>query len=137
MTGKRSDEQQKLAFLADALFDDLFETSDADILAEFREAGGDAKEHGQKMRAVFEDMCLQAAKAGAHAARPARPRPAHVIDIRTARRVLRAALDRDGVSIAARNEKESEMTDDEVMEEYLDMIELGLIDPSGSNGNKT
>lgn len=135
MTDKRSDERRQLVSLADALFDDLIAATDDDILNEVDEAGGDAAEISDRMRAQFEETVIQArkermkaAKAGRKAARTARV-VAEVVDISTARRSLKQALSQEGLSMAARNETESDLTDEEVLRKYNDLIRLGVIDP--------
>ena len=139
MTDKRSDERRHLASLADALFDDLIAASDDDILSEVAKAGGDAAEISDRMRSQFEETVIQArkermksAKAGRKAAQTARA-VAEVVDISIARRALKQALSEDGLSMAARNETESDLTDEEVLRKYNDLIRLGVIDPERSD----
>jgi len=139
MTDKRSDERRHLASLADALFDDLIAASDDDILSEVAKAGGDAAEISDRMRSQFEETVIQArkermkaAKAGRKAAQTARA-VAAVGDISIARRALKQALSQDGLSMAARNETESDLTDEEVLRKYNDLIRLGVIDPEQSD----
>lgn len=135
MTDKRSDERRHLVSLADALFDDLIAATDDDILNEVAEAGGDGTQISDRMRAQFEETVIQmrkermkAAKAGRKAARAARV-VGEVVDIPTARRALKQALSQEGLSMAARNETESDLTDKEVLRKYNDLIRLGVIDP--------
>lgn len=139
MTDKRSDERRHLASLADALFDDLIAASDDDILNEVAKAGGDGAEISDRMRSQFEETVIQArkermkaAKAGRKAAQAARA-VAEVVDISIARRALKQALSQDGLSMAARNETESDLTDEEVLRKYNDLIRLGVIDPKQSD----
>ncbi|OOY04591.1 hypothetical protein [Thioclava sp. F28-4] len=135
MTDKRSDERRKLASLADALLDDLFATSDEDILKEVTEAGGDPSAISDQMRARFEETLLQARKERMKAARAGRratqgvAESTNVVDISIARQALRHAFQQDGLSMAARNETESDLTDEEVLRKYDDLIRLGVIDP--------
>ena len=135
MTDKRSDERRHLASLADALFDDLIAASDDDILNEVAKAGGDVAEISDRMRSQFEETVIQArkermkvAKAGRKAAQAARA-VAEVVDIAIARGALKQALSQEGLSMAARNETESDLTDEEVLRKYNDLIRLGVIDP--------
>ena len=135
MTDKRSDERRKLVSLADALLDDLIAASDEDILNEVAEAGGDATAISDHMRAKFEETVIQArkermkaAKAGRKAAQTT-PVVADVVDLSVARRALKKALKHEGLSMAARNETESDLTDEEVVRKYNDLIRLGVIDP--------
>jgi hypothetical protein len=136
MTDKRNDERRKLVSLADALFDDLIAASDEDILNEVVEAGGDGAAISDKMRARFERAVVQArkermkaAQAGRKAAQASRA-IADVVEISTARRALKQAFKREGLSMAARNETESDLTDDEVLRKYGDLVRLGVIDPN-------
>jgi hypothetical protein len=46
--------QAALDRLADALVEDILSASDEDILAEFRESGGDSERNATDMRALFE-----------------------------------------------------------------------------------
>lgn len=140
MTEKRSDERRRLALLADALLDDLFATSDEDILKEVTDAGGDPSVISDQMRARFEDTLLQARKERMKAARAGRKaaqggaETTNVVDIGFARQALRRALQKDGLSMAARNETESELTDEVALRKYYDLVRLGVIDPE-NGGN--
>ncbi|MCO6185227.1 hypothetical protein [Rhizobium sp. L1K21] len=135
MTDKRYDERRKLVSLADALFDDLFSMSDEEIIAEVREAGLDPKIVADEMRVKFSEASILAGKERMKAAK-ARLRSAEQhhrternTDIAVARQRLRNALSQEGVSMAARNETENELTDEEVLRKYNDLIRLGVIDP--------
>jgi uncharacterized membrane protein len=139
MTDKRSDERRKLVLLADALFEDLIAASDEDILNEVAEAGGDGATISDQMRAGFEETVAQArkermkeAKAGRKAAQASRV-IADVVDISAARRALKQAFKQEGLSMAARNETESDLTDEEVLRKYSDLIRLGVIDTDKGN----
>lgn len=139
MTDKRSDERRRLVSLADALFEDLLSTSDEDLLAETIEAGGDPAAIADEMRSQFEKIAIQVrkermeiAKAGLRSTRATQP-SARVVDIASARDALRQAFTEDGVSMAARNETESDLTDEEVLRKYNDLIRLGVIDPDEEN----
>jgi hypothetical protein len=134
MTDKRNDERRKLISLADALFDDLIAASDEDILNEVAEAGGDGAAISDQMREGFERTVLQArkermkaAKAGRNAAQ-ASPVVTDVVDISAARRALKQAFKQEGLSMAARNETEGDLTDEEVLRKYSDLVRLGVID---------
>ena len=145
MTGKKSKAHDALNRLADALIDDILYTSDADILAEFRAAGGDPDRHAFDMRALFERSVVAAnkskmlaAKAGAARARSAvmpSPRP---IDIAKARQLLRGVLDRPvaptSLTMAAR--KESELSDADILGLLEDLRALGVL-PSGDDNSGT
>lgn len=135
MTDKRSDERRKLVSLADALFDDLIAATDEEILNEVAEAGGDGAAISNQMRAGLEETLVQArkermkaAKAGRQAAQISRV-VVDVVDISAARRALKQAFGQEGLSMAARNETESDLTDEEVLRKYSDLVRLGVIDP--------
>ncbi|WP_299902578.1 hypothetical protein [uncultured Ruegeria sp.] len=121
--------------LADALFDDLFATSDEDILKEVADAGGDPQAIGDQMRSKFEDTLMQARKERLRAARAGRKaaqteeETEKVVDVSLARKALQRAFQQDGLSMAARNETESDLTDEEVLRKYNDLVRLGVIDP--------
>ena len=135
MTDKRNDERRKLASLANALLDDLFATSDEDILKEVADAGDDPAAISDQMRARFEDTLMKARKERMKAARVGRKAAqgragtANVVDISIARQALQHAFRQNGLSMAARNETESDLSDEEVLRKYDDLIRLGLIDP--------
>ena len=135
MTNTRSEERRKLVSLADALFDDLLTTSDADLLKEVHDAGGDTAAISGQMRDRLEETLLQTRKEKMRAAKAARLAARattlswKVVDVATARQVLRRAFRHDGLSMAARNETENELTDEEVLRKYNDLIRLGVIGP--------
>ena len=136
MTDTRNDKRRKLVSLADALFDDLIAASDEDILNEVVEAGGDGAAISDQMRAGFEKTLVQArkermkaAQAGRKAAQASRA-TVDVVEISTARRALKQAFKQEGLSMAARNETESDLTDEEVLRKYGDLVRLGVIDPN-------
>lgn len=135
MTNKRSDERRKLVSLADALFDDLLATSDEDVLREVVDAGGDPQAISDQMRGQFKETLMQARKQRLQAARAGRKaaqvgaKTAKVVEISKARQLLRSAFQQEGLSMAARNETESELTDEEVLRKYNDLVRLGVIDP--------
>lgn len=135
MTDKRSEERKALVNLADALFDDLFETSDEDILREVADTGGNSQKVANRVRAQFEEALMKSRKERLKAARAARKvaqagkAQGKIVDISTARQALRGAFEKDGLSMAARNETESELTDEEVLRKYQDLVRLGVIVP--------
>ena len=140
MTDRRSDEQRRLVSLADALFDDLFSTSDEDIINETANSGGDPTEISERLRARFKETVLQSRKErmkSAQARRKAaqtRTTAMKVVDVSVARRALRHAFQQEGISMAARNETEKDLTDEEVLRKYNDLVRLGVIDPE-QDGN--
>jgi len=138
MTGRDDKQREALKRLADALVDDILNTSDGDILAEFRETHGDPDRHAVEMRDLFEKTViaankrrLAAAKAGVAASRRSRPTIAMPVDITEARRRLRAILQAPNAprrfTLAAR--KESELSDADVLGMLDDLRELGLFLP--------
>lgn len=139
MTDKRSDERRKLASLANALLDDLFATSDEEILKEVTDAGADPVAISDQMRARFKNALLMAGKERMKAARAGRKAAqggagtTNLVDISIARQTLRHAFQQDGLSMAARNETESDLTDEEVLRKYNDLIHLGVIDPENGD----
>ena len=145
MTEKKSKAHDALNRLADALVDDILCTSDADILAEFRAAGGDPDRHAVDMRALFERSVVAAnkskmlaAKAGAARARSAVMPSPLPIDIAKARQLLRGVLDRPAaptsLTMAAR--KESELSDADILGLLEDLRALGVL-PSGDDNSGT
>ena len=134
MTKNKNPERKALDRLTETLVDDILHAPDADLLAEFRETGGDPERNSAAMRAIFEKAVLVsrkqrlfAAKAGvastAAVKQRAKTRPASPNDIARARERLRMLLMRSSTAqhfmLAARNE--NELSDDDV---------LGLIENS-------
>ncbi|MEL6216988.1 MAG: hypothetical protein AAFR79_00760 [Pseudomonadota bacterium] len=144
MTGKKDTERTALDRLADALVEDILDASDEDILTEFTEDGGDAKEHGDAMRKSFENRLLAAnkarmaaAKAGVAAARRAQSEGLTAqIDLTAARVWLSRLGERpdvpEGLTLAAR--KEDELSDADIRGMLEDLAELGL-KPPGYGGS--
>ena len=135
MTGNKTPERKALDRLAEVLVDDILNTSDEDILAEFREGGGDPVRHAAEMRAFFERSIiaankqrLAAAKLGAAESRRPKSPSGAPIEIAEARRRLRAILEKSGalseLTLAAR--KESELSDADILGMLDDLYELGL-----------
>lgn len=136
MTRNSSAGRDALDRLAAALVQDTIDTPDADILAEFREAGGNPEQHAAAMRDLFEKTVLrsnkrrlEAAKAKAAAERAGHRAPSAPVDIAEARRRLRGVLDAPDVAqaltMAAR--KENELSDADVLGMLEDLRELGLL----------
>jgi hypothetical protein len=120
--------------LAQALVDDIMETSDEELLAEFRATEGDPARHAAAMRAQFERTVLtsrkhllKAAQAGVAADRSSSAR-GKVISLRDAKERLRqtlAACPPDlKLTLAARNE--DELSDADVRGMLEDLAELGI-----------
>lgn len=137
MTGRKERERQALDRLADALVDDILNTSDEDILAELKEEGVDPDRQAADMRAQFEKAAVASNKAKLAAAKAAvaadrGPRPASAsapIDMAEARRRLRSAMASQQMTLAARNE--TEMTDSDVLGMLEDLKDLGVLPPDG------
>lgn len=136
MTGNPKTARSALDRLADALVEDILNTSDEDILAEFQESHGDPERHAADMRALFEKSLiaankqrLAAAKAGVAAIRRTTSALAPTVDMAKARARLRAVLDSPGfphtLTLAAR--KESELSDSDILGMLDDLRELGVL----------
>jgi hypothetical protein len=59
----------------------------------------------------------------------------NIVDLGKIRKALNSAFSQKNVTLAARNEKASDLTDEEAIEKYQDMIELGLIKPTDQDGD--
>jgi len=137
MTGRKERERQALDRLADALVDDILNTSDEDILAELKEEGVDPDRQAANMRAQFEKAVIAANKAKLTTAKAAvaadrGPRLGSAsgpIDMVEARRRLRNAMASQPMTLAARNE--TEMTDSDVLGMLEDLKDLGVLPPEG------
>lgn len=145
MTSGKKEASDALDRLATALVDDVMATSDREILAEFREDGGDPDQHVTDMRALFERSVmvsnkrkLQAARAGVAQAK-ATAMSSAAPDIAEARQLLRGVLlmlpEAKRLTLAAR--KENELSDADVVGLLENLRELGVPfpddGPDGSN----
>ena len=138
MTRNDDGDRKALALLADSIVEDLLNTSDEDILAEFQAEGGDPEQHAAEMRASFEKMALEGRKkrmadaaAGAAASSGrAHRESAKIADMATARERLRSVVARlssdHPLTLAARNE--NELSDADVLVILEDLEDLGVID---------
>lgn len=147
MTGKNETERAALDRLADALVEDILNVSDEDILAEFAEQGGDARQHAEKMRSLFEATMLvtnkrrmAAAKAGVAATRRASHQPPPpTVDIAEARARLRTLVERSSapsnLTLAAR--KEEELSNADILGMLEDLAELGIVAPKNGDGEES
>lgn len=124
-----------LQALRQAMAKDVMAASDDEILAQFAEDTGSPEANAVQMRALFERSVLlankgrlQAAKAGVAASKV--PSPATAIPISEARARLRGVLDAhaDDKSFALAARKESELTDEDVLDMLEAMRELGLLE---------
>ncbi|MCA8907573.1 MAG: hypothetical protein KDA64_06745 [Rhodospirillaceae bacterium] len=139
MTGRKDNPGRPLDLLTEFLVEDILNTPDEEILAEFEEAGGDPEAHAAEMRAFLEESILTsnkakmaAAKAGVAAARRlGRPQMHGPINIDDARRRLRLLSEAGNatpdLTLAAR--KETELSDADVLgliEELEELEHIGL-----------
>ena len=143
MTTNDDNDRKALALLADSIVEDLFNTSDEDILAEFQKGGGDPERLAAEMRALAEKSLLSAKKgrmatatAGAAAIRRREQgQSAKIADMATARERLRSVVARMSsdhrLTLAARNE--SELSDADVRGLLEDLEDLGVIDPENGD----
>lgn len=142
MTGNTKKERAALIRLTDLLVEDVLNTSDDEILAEFR-TDGDPDQNAAAMRALFEKTViamnkqrLAAARAGvASSGRAGGQSSPNPIDIAGARRLLhrvQASSADHPVTLAAR--KETELSDADVLSIVANLKELGVIPPDDSEG---
>lgn len=134
MTGGKKEAQDALDRLAAALADEVMSASDAEILGEFQEDGGDPDQHAAEMRVLFERSIvasnkskLQAARAGVARAK-ATATTSVPIDMAKARQLLHGVLQAmpaaERLTLAAR--KENELSDADVIGLLQDLCELGI-----------
>ena len=145
MTGKQSEEREALLRLADAMAEDAFTASDADIEAEAIEDGEDLRAVPAKMLALFERAESEAGKSRMAEARraletqrSAAPRALR-LDPTKARARLQRALEQSPetakkLTLAAR--KGEDLSDEDVLGMLEDLEELGIIPPEGDEGDK-
>ena len=137
MTGDQRKERKALNRLADALVDDVLDSSDEEVLAEAEEDGVDATGLAEHLRGVFERTVadvgkekLAAARQGAANARQSGARVVR-IDRADARRRYEAMIAQDPrltekLTLAARKgEDQSERDVDSAID---DLTELGAFD---------
>jgi hypothetical protein len=142
MTGDQKKQRDALDRLADALVDDILNSSDEDILAEITEDHGDAARLAAEMRALFECTALEAGKTKLAAAREAAAEARHKgatvlnIDPAEARRRYERMVAKDHnltakLTLAARkSEGQSQRDIDSAVE---DLAELGAFDEEGDD----
>jgi hypothetical protein len=142
MTGTTKKERDALIRLSDLLAEDILNTTDDEILAEFR-TDGDPDQNAAAMRTLFENTFialnkqrLTAARAGvADTRRAAGQSSPATVDITEARRLLhrvQASNANPPVTLAAR--KETELSDADVLSIVANLKELGIIPPDDSEG---
>ena len=131
----RKEARDNLQYLRQIMADDILETSDEEILAQFTEDVGSSEDNSAGMRALFERSVLLANKGRLHAARAGAATreissAGSPIPIAEARARLRQVLDAHthdkSFTLAAR--KESELSDADVLDMLEAMRELGLLD---------
>lgn len=137
MTRDRKTDRAALDRLADALVEDIINTSDEDILAETAETYGDPDEIAAQLRAMFEKTLheegkakLAAARKAASAAQMGRPAVIPIENAEARRRYERivsgdSALSAKLTMAARKGEGESERDIDGAIE---DLAELGAFD---------
>lgn len=135
MIAKKGNENDALSRLTNILVDDILETSDEDILNEFKETYGDANQYAVTMLARFEKAIIATnkkhlleAKAGVRSQQNFAK--LSLLDINEARKKLHCILDSFSnenklVTLAAR--KETELSDSDVLSMLQDLEELGML----------
>jgi hypothetical protein len=141
MSGSGKKNKDTLIPLINALVEDVFATSDQEILAEFIETRNDPSQNSEMMRALFEKSIvmsnkdrLRNAQAGLAADRAA-VAPAKIVSIANVRHRLRRALaacpPHIKLTLAARNE--SELSESDIQGMLQDLEELGIVIPDEQN----
>ena len=139
MTSKSNNSRQKLGRLADKLIEDLYKTSDEEILSEASEdyddtetAINDVKKVWQNARtAVGKNRLLEAKKSLDRKRRTQTETPkVDIVDIAEARKLLKSIIEQKSelagqITLAARNL--NELTDEDVLSILKDLRELGAI----------
>ena len=147
MTRQKDNENRPaLLRLADEMVDDILSTSDAEILAEFKLYYGDPVSFANKMRSKADLLAIEANKDRLISARrelDSEKRSRNVlttkIDIQIVRRALMKFFsktpDSVPITVAARKEKITEMSDDDVLGMVADLEELGFVLRAKNNGD--
>lgn len=142
MTSKTNNPRDKLDRLADKLREDLYKTSDEEILTEAREDYGDINDSITKVKNVWQSARQATGKRRLLEAKESLDKKRrsqiksnipNVTDIIEARKLLRNIIENktgliDKITLAARNL--NELTDEDVLAILKDLYELGAI-PSG------
>jgi hypothetical protein len=142
MTGNNRKERNALNRLADLFAEDILNTSDEEILAEFKERHGNPVQNAAAMRALFEKTVIAANKSRLNAARLAVAASRRsggaltAIDIAEARQKLRRILatGSPGQSLTLAARKEDELSDADVLGMLEDLSELGALPPDEPTG---
>lgn len=142
MTGKERNPSEELERLADALVEDILNTTDQEILDEAREDYGNAKAGADEVRALFQlaktKMAkgrLEAAKKGLTAHRSKEMGKVLPFEMTKARQLVARFAANDSelqgrLTMAAR--KGEELSDQDIQGIIEDMIELGILSKDGS-----
>ena len=143
MTGEGRKERDALRRLADLFAEDVLNTPDKDVIAEFQATGGNPDKDAAATRALFEKAALaanksrlKAAQAGVAAYRLL-PRPGQPIDMVDARERLRRFLENASamnLTLAAR--KEGELSDEDVLGMLEDLSEIGALPLDNYKGGR-
>lgn len=134
-TGDKTDDRKHFMALADMMLEDIFESADDEIVQEIVDGdeGLDAlRKRMSNNVAIAEERAGEARRRVARQKlkdRKARATNIVSIDPAAARRKVEEALRRDDLSMAARNETSSELSDDEILQKYRDLVDLGVIKP--------
>jgi hypothetical protein len=147
MTENKKSAREALDRLADAFVEDILNMSDEEILAEFEEDHGDPDQHEKELREFFEESVMIAnkqrladAKAGVAARRKMTSSPSAPDDIDEVRKRLRlifkAPNETQQITLAARNQKESDMSDTDARTLLEDLEELEEATPDDTNNEK-
>jgi hypothetical protein len=134
-TGDKTNDRKYFMALADIMLEDIFESTDDEIVREV--ADGDEGLDALRTRmnnnvAIAEERAGEERRRVAQQkleARKARATNIVSIDPASARRKVEEALRRDDLSMAARNETSSELSDVEILQKYRDLVDLGVIKP--------
>ena len=117
------------------ILEDLFESSDDEIA---REIADDDESVDALRKRISNNVAVAEERAGEERrrlarqkleARKARAKNIVSIDPAAARRKVEEAFRRDNLSMAARNETSSDLSDEEILQKYRDLVDLGVIEP--------
>lgn len=134
-SGDKTDDRKHFMALADMMLKDIFESADDEIVQEIADGDEGLDALRKRMRnnvAIAEERAGEARRRVARQKlkdRKARATNIVSIDPAAARRKVEEALRRDDLSMAARNETSSELSDDEILQKYRDLVDLGVIKP--------
>jgi len=121
-TGDKTNDRKYFMALADIMLEDIFESTDDEIVREV--ADGDEGLDALRTR-MNNNVAIAEERAGEERRRVAQQK----LEARKARAKVEEALRRDDLSMAARNETSSELSDVEILQKYRDLVDLGVIKP--------